>query len=370
MLIYTCRALAAPFLRDRLLHVLLVLALLLSLGGTAALADYPRWVDWPTILVLAGMILLTKGIELSGYLEHLGRHIINRLGHERPLALFLVGAAALLSTVLTNDIALFVVVPLTLGLRNLAGLPIARLVIFEALAVNAGSLLTPIGNPQNILLWQRSHLSFAAFTWQMAPLAVLLLALLCMLTAWSFPNQPIRLALQETRRSWDTRLLAFCAVLYIGFVLAVELGHPGWGLLGVLACVLARYPRLVLDVDWSLIAVFILMFVDIRLLTLSAPLQPWLDGIPHYAPHQVFLAGLLGSQLISNVPTTILLVKYLPASKLIAYAVNAGGFGFMLGSLANLIALRLLGERDAWWRFHVYSVPCLVVGGAIAYLLV
>jgi Na+/H+ antiporter NhaD/arsenite permease-like protein len=46
-----------------------------------------------------------------------------------------------------------------------------RLIIFEALAVNAGSLLTPIGNPQNILMWGRSGLSFTAFTWQMAPLA-------------------------------------------------------------------------------------------------------------------------------------------------------------------------------------------------------
>lgn len=222
-------AVLQPFLRDRLLHVLLAIALLFSLFQPSRVADYPHWVDWPTIATLLGLLLLTKGIELSGYLDHLGRHIINRLRHERPLALFLVSAAALLSTVLTNDIALFIVVPLTLGLRNIAGLPTGRLVIFEALAVNAGSLLTPIGNPQNILLWQQSHLSFAAFTWQMAPLACTVLAVLLFFTALAFPNDPIRAELQEDALPWNTRRLAVSTVLYAGFVIAVECGYPGWG---------------------------------------------------------------------------------------------------------------------------------------------
>jgi len=103
-----------------------------------AVRDYPQWVNWTTIMTLAGLMLLTKGIEVSGYLDHAGRRILGRLRHERPLALFLVSAAAVLSTVLTNDIALFIVVPLTLGLRNVAALPVSRLIIFEALAVMPG----------------------------------------------------------------------------------------------------------------------------------------------------------------------------------------------------------------------------------------
>ncbi|MCL7680038.1 SLC13 family permease, partial [Klebsiella pneumoniae] len=87
----------------------------------------------------------------------------------RSLALFLVCAAALLSTFLTNDVALFIVVPLTLTLKKLCAIPVNRLIIFEALAVNAGSLLTPIGNPQNILLWGRSGLAFGEFILHMAP---------------------------------------------------------------------------------------------------------------------------------------------------------------------------------------------------------
>ncbi|MDE2259078.1 MAG: anion permease, partial [Betaproteobacteria bacterium] len=185
----------APFLEDRLLHLLLLIGLGLAVLDPSAVPLAPQGIHMPTLLTLAGLMLLTKGIEVSGALDHLGRHILNHLTHERTLAIFLVAFSALLSTVLTNDIALFIVVPLTLGLRNLGGLPIERLVIFEALAVNAGSMLTPIGNPQNILLWQLSHMSFIGFTRQMAPLSWALMLMLLVFTALAFPNQRIAVRL-------------------------------------------------------------------------------------------------------------------------------------------------------------------------------
>lgn len=359
-----------PFQQDRLLHILLLIALLFTVSQPARIGAYPGWVDWPTIATLIGLIVLTKGIESSGYLFYLGRYIVNRLNNERMLAIFLVSAAVLLSTVLTNDIALFIIVPLTLGLRSIAGLPIGRLVIFEALAVNAGSLLTPIGNPQNILLWQKSQLSFFAFTAQMAPLAGIVFVLLLALTAASFPSLKIHAEESEKNLKWDARLLGYSSLLYLGFLTAVEFGQPGWGLLAVIVCVFFLARGILLEVDWSLIAVFVLMFIDIRLLTEIGALKAWLDGIAAYAPHELFLAGLLGSQLISNVPATILLTKYVPASKIIAYAVNAGGFGFVLGSLANLIALRMTNEKGIWLRFHFFSVPLLIAAGLVAYLLI
>lgn len=79
--------------------------------------------------------------------------------------------------------------------------------------------------------------------------------------------------------------------------------------------------------------------------------------------------GLLASQLISNVPAAIALAEYSDNWRVLVYAVNVGGFGFMLGSLANLIALRMVAERRAWWVFHAYSLPFLVVSGLLAYAL-
>lgn len=169
-------------LRDRLLQFLLLAGVILACFTSSPLRDYPRWIDWPTITTLLGLLLLTKSVEMSGYFDWLGRKMMARLSNERTLALFMVVASALLSTFLTNDVALFIVVPLTITLKKLSALPVTRLIIFEALAVNVGSLLTPIGNPQNILLWNHSGLSFSAFIGQMLPLSGVLLFLLLLFT--------------------------------------------------------------------------------------------------------------------------------------------------------------------------------------------
>ena len=162
--------------RDRFFHLLLLIGAGLSLFVPFAPQAWPAAIDWRTIITLSGLMLLTKGVEQSGYFDVLGRKMARRFVTERQLALFMVLAAALLSTFLTNDVALFIVVPLTLTLRKWCASPITRLIIIEALAVNAGSLLTPIGNPQNILLWGHSGLSFIGFIGWMAPLALLLMA--------------------------------------------------------------------------------------------------------------------------------------------------------------------------------------------------
>jgi Na+/H+ antiporter NhaD/arsenite permease-like protein len=88
-------------------------------------------------------------------------------------------------------VALFIVVPLTITLKKLCEIPVNRLIIFEALAVNAGSLLTPIGNPQNILIWGRSGMSFPAFIWQMTPLALAMMVTLLALCWFCFSSKTL-----------------------------------------------------------------------------------------------------------------------------------------------------------------------------------
>lgn len=167
--------------RDRFFQLLIIVGIALSLFVPFTPRAWPDAIDWHTIITLSGLMLLTKGVELSGYFDVLGRKMTRRFHTERQLAMFLVLAAAALSTFLTNDVALFIVVPLTITLKKLCAIPVNRLIIFEALAVNAGSLLTPVGNPQNILLWGRSGLTFAEFSGQMAPLAVMMMLTLLLL---------------------------------------------------------------------------------------------------------------------------------------------------------------------------------------------
>lgn len=353
--------------RDRFFHLLLVVGIGLSFLVPFAPERWPAAIDWHTIITLAGLMMLTKGVEQSGFFDVLGRKMVRRFATERRLALFMVFSAALLSTFLTNDVALFIVVPLTLTLRKLCEIPVNRMIIFEALAVNAGSLLTPIGNPQNILLWGRSGLSFAAFTWQMAPLALVMMLTLALLCWFAFPATPLRYHSGSAVAQAKPRLAWSCLALYLVFLVALDLKQEPWGVLLVAGGFLLLARRVLISVDWTLLLVFMAMFIDVHLLIQVPALQGVLQNVTHLSQPGLWLTAIGLSQFISNVPSTILLLNYVPPTALLAWAVNVGGFGLLPGSLANLIALRMANDRRIWWRFHLWSIPMLVWAAAIGF---
>lgn len=361
------KTLLRPFVRDRFLHLLLLVGIALSLAVPFRPKTWAAAIDWHTIITLTGLMMLTKGVELSGYFDVLGRRMVSRFSSERQLAIFMVSAASLLSTFLTNDVALFIIVPLTITLKKLCSIPVTRLIIFEALAVNAGSLLTPIGNPQNILLWGRSGLSFAAFTWQMAPLALAMFSSLLVLCWFCFPKKALHYHGHDKIHDWKPRLVFASVALYLVFIVSLELKLEVWGLAAVALgfALLAR--SLLLSIDWSLLLVFMVMFVDVHLITQLPMLEHALHGVSNLSDGGLFALAITLSQFISNVPSTILLLNYVPATLLLAFAVNIGGFGLLPGSLANLIALRMANDRRIWVRFHYYSIPMLIWAAAVGY---
>lgn len=359
-----------PFLRDRFLHVLLLLGVILAAFQPEKISQFPQFVDWSTIVTLLGLLMLTKGVEVSGYFDFVGRKMINTISKERYLALFLVCAAALLSTFMTNDVALFIVIPLTITLKKLSTLPVTRLIIFEALAVNAGSLLTPIGNPQNILLWNKSGLSFMGFIAQMTPLALVSFLALLAVTWLSFPATTLKKLENNQGYPYQKKLLFSCLLMYVVFIGCVDFGMAAYGLLAVLLCFVILARQVLLRIDWPLIVVFIAMFIDVRLIVGLGAIQGLVEQIGRLGPAGVYALGIGLSQVISNVPATILMINYVPPNGLLAYAVNAGGFGLAIGSLANLIALRMANDRKIWLKFHYYSFPFLLWSGFMGWWLV
>ena len=361
------RAFLAALAGDYLLWTLLLALAAFSMARPAAIPDYLSLVDWRTIATLTGLLALTKGVERSGYLPQLAQRLVAAIPTERSLAVFLVLATALLATVLTNDVALFVVVPLTLTLKS-SGAPLTRLIVFEALAANAGSVLTPIGNPQNLFLWQLSHVTFGQFTLAMLPLAAVLLAPLLLLTLLAFSGKRLHLSPRQSSAQPDRLMLMLALGLYIPFLVITDLRHPYLALLALAPLLLARR-ELLARLDWALILVFVLMFIDLRLLSQLDVVRAWIGAVDlRQLPH-LYLAGIAASQVVSNVPAAILLAEYSHDWRVIAYAVNVGGFGVMIGSLANIIALRMAPDRRAWISFHAYSLPFLLVAGGLAWLL-
>lgn len=366
---------AAPLLaalqalrRDYFFWALLGVFALLTLAAPEQVPRYPALVDWPTIAALTGLLVLTKGVELSGYLHHLGERLIAAMPTERALALFLVLAAALLSTLLTNDVALFVMVPLTLNLRAMSAVPVTRLIVFEALAVNAGSALTPLGNPQNLFLWQLSHTSFRQYVAAMLPLATILLVPLLLLAACTFAGSSIAIKGGNRQPLRRNGLLYLSLALYLPFLVLADRHHAELAVALVVAIFALAHRNVLARVDWALILVFILMFIDLRLIAQHAAVRSLVEQVGLADSRRLYFAGIAASQVISNVPAAILLTEYSRDWRLIAYAVNVGGFGFVLGSLANIIALRMAGDRKAWVTFHAFSMPFLLVAGGLVYL--
>jgi len=307
------------------------------------------------------LMVLSRGLEASGYLSLAGQWLLDRAQSERMLAISLILLSALLSAVITNDVALFIVVPLTMSLRNVADIPVGRLIIFEALAVNAGSAISPIGNPQNLFLWQVSGAGFVEFTAAMAPLALALIVLLLVVACFAFSDKGLRVADTAPQVGLRRRLFRVSLLLYVPFILLTEMGYAIPAAVAIILLYVCYQRQILRGVDWLLLLVFVLMFIDLNLLA-GLPAMQALAGQVLQLPGEVFTAAVMGSQLMSNVPAAIFLHPFTDDWRTLAWGVSVGGFGLAIGSLANLIALRLAGQRALWLRFHYWSVPALIAG--------
>jgi Na+/H+ antiporter NhaD/arsenite permease-like protein len=267
-------------------------------------------------------------------------------------------------------------VPLTLafarraGAGQGAGLPVGRLVIFQALAVNAGSAISPVGNPQNLFLWQNAGVGFGAFVLAMAPLVLGLLAGLALLAWGGFSSRPIGEAVAPRHTPpgpYDRALARLCLLTYPAFLVAVNSGWAVAAACVVTGVVAVRHRRVLPGVDWALLAVFVLMFVNLGLLVqwpVVAALVPQAAALPG----GMMTLSALVSQGMSNVPAAIFLAPFAPDWVALAWGVSIGGFGLAIGSLANLIALRLAAAPGLWREFHLWSLT--MFGFALALGLV
>lgn len=352
-----------------LLLAFALLTVVLAVVDPQPLRAWQRWLQGPTLAGLAGLLIAIQGIRDSALVQHLAAALAARTHSLRSLGLLLAGSAALLSMVLTNDVSLFLLVPLTVAIGSLSNLPVLRMVVLEALAVNAGSTLSPIGNPQNLLLWQHGQLSFLAFAWAMLPAASVMFALVAAL-AWAWlPRERVALAPEALHRQAVTGGLATLSLLALAaMVVLMEYGHAlaGAGLLLAVFLLVARGS--LARVDWLLLLTFAAIFLGLGHLAELPQVQAALDHLDFSRPLTLYVSGILASQTISNVPATVLLLDRAHDPIALAVAVNVGGFGLAVGSLANLIALRLARQPHGLRTLHRVSIPFLLVCAPLVYL--
>ena len=277
-------------------------------------------VDWSTIAVLTGLLILTKGVEVSATCatsaigSHCPLHASRKKRCPAPSRL-LRRCYPWRSPMMSR---LFVVAPLTLGLRTLETIPVTRLVVFEALAVNTGSALTPTGNPQNLFLWQYIRPLVLPFCRRNGPAHR---DIDCpAASVYRLGLSPSRCQEQPGTAPAEQK----ASLVLAGAVFAVFNAcryEPGRNRCNTSVIhFFITYRQVLGRVDWPLIVVFVLMFVDVRLIAEIPLLGEMITHTVLNDPRHFFIAGILISQFISNVPTAILLAEYSGDWKLIAHA--------------------------------------------------
>ena len=355
---------------ESLLLLFAALTIALACLDPQPLARYQRWLQLPTLSGLLGLLIAIQGIRDSGLVQRMAGAMVARMHSLRGVGLLLVSMTAVLSMVLTNDVSLFLIVPLTVAIGSMSNLPVLRMTVLEALAVNAGSTLSPIGNPQNLLIWQHAQVPFLSFVGRMLPAAAAMFVLVAALT-WSWLPKD-RVELQAERLDGHDVSLSLALLSLVSLVLMVLMMEHGHAPLGALLLVLpfAIFSwRSLIRIDWLLMATFAAIFLGLGHFAALPMVDRALGHIDFNQPLSVYLGGILSSQLISNVPATVLLLDRAPDAMALAVAVNVGGFGVVIGSLANLIALRLARQPHGMRLFHAVSIPFLLVCAPVVYLV-
>ncbi|NJE10489.1 SLC13 family permease [Thermococcus sp. MAR1] len=341
----------------------MALYLVLALIDRSLPGRTPVLIDWGSLSLITALIITSKGLEISGIFSRLAPVLVRISGGSgRRLFFFLLPSIAFSSAVIMNDTAMLVFIPLVVAVSEFSELDGGRAVALSAIAANVGSSLTPVGNPQNVIIWREYGIGFVTFIIHMLPFVLLWMGILFVLVIF-LPDENISpKPLPPISTRWDL-LIASTLVLGMNIYLG-ETGRDITSLVITLMIFLIVDRRILWSFDWALVLTFALIFADFNevshLISGSARMFPG-EGF------KLLLASAGLSQLISNVPATVLFLGSKPEWLPLALGVNLGGTGMIIGSLANLIALRIsgIGMRD----FHRYSIPYFLIALGISILI-
>ena len=329
-------------------------------------AAYTGYIDLRTLAILFSLMTVMAGLRRQGVFDRLGRTLLAQTGSTLQLVLVLVGLCFFGSMVITNDVSLLTFVPFTFVV--LSGLaPDARraltvpVVCMQTIAANLGSMLTPIGNPQNLYLYGKSGMNIAAFISLMLPYTVVSLLLLVLWAGALCRGQASACScahLQQPDAAADRKIVLLDAALFVVCLLAVIRVLPyGVAFAAVLLCTLFADRSTLRCVDYSLLLTFVAFFIFIGNLGRVQAFSDWLQAI--LTGREVPVA-VLASQVTSNVPAALLLSGFTDKTSALIIGTNLGGLGTLIASMASLISYRqiareLPGEKGRYFKLFTLS---------------
>lgn len=371
--------------KEIVLWIALALAVL-SMFVVKPDSRYLSYVDFRTLAILFCLMAVVAGFKRQGVFELLAEKLLSVAGSVRGMVTVLVLLCFFMSMVITNDVALITFVPFTIAVMGRTEARIKerwllKTVVMQTIAANLGSMLTPIGNPQNLYLFGLSDLGVGGFVRLMLPYTLLSLLLLL---GWIFcASRRDKKTVDKAAESEGTepgkkrgsgsaeRMIAY-SVLAVISLLAV--GHiiPYWvAFVLVLAYTLCRDRKVLSQVDYALLCTFAALFV---LIGNIGRIPVFRDFLMRMTEGREIAVSVAASQIMSNVPAAILLSGFTNRIEGLIVGTNLGGLGTMIASMASLISFKYIaaaGERRGRYflLFTAANLVFLAVLSAAAYLM-
>ncbi|WP_296612765.1 SLC13 family permease [Ruminococcus sp.] len=329
--------------------------------------EYAGYCNRTVLIELFALMAAVAGLRSIGIFEAATRLILQKTGTVRRLGAVMILICFFSAMLVTNDVALITFVPLTLLIyRNINDeKSLILTIVLESAAANLGSMMTPVGNPQNLFLYDKFGLTAMTFLKTMLPVGTLGLAAVLGITFF-LPKSSCK---APGRR--EEKIPVIKATVYIGLFLlciaAVFRIVPDWVCL--IAAVLAMAVcdvKLLLKVDYILLGTFVCFFVFVGNIARIGAVSEFFSHI--LSGKELIIAALL-SQFISNVPAAVMLAEFTDNGTALLLGVDIGGFGTIIASMASLIAFQIYrGSEGA--KTGRYMTVFTIVNVALFLLLI
>ncbi len=309
---------------------------------------YLGYIDFRSLGILWGLMVIIQGFKENAVFDKTAGFLLSKVTKSWQLAAVLICMCFLGSMLITNDVALITFVPFALMILHNCGREDMMIptVVLQTVAANLGSMLTPIGNPQNLYLYGLTGMGLGEFILTMLPYT-LISAVLLGLGLLLIPGREKSLSAGKdsviTSNFGSKRQIIIYAVLFVIALLSVVRVIP-WYVFAIIVLIVVGGMdfKILFRADYILLLTFIGFFIFTGNMGNIEAISSFLENV---LSGREFAVSVALSQVISNVPATLMLSGFTTNYKALLLGVNIGGLGTLIASMASLISYKAYSKE-------------------------
>ncbi|HPR36140.1 MAG TPA: anion transporter [Spirochaetota bacterium] len=358
-------------------------AVAMIVSGILTFDEAVSAIDFNTIALLIGMMIIITVLELDGFFAFIAFQTIKFAGTENRLLFIIIFTTGISSAFLVNDAVVLLYTPIVISICRNSDINPLPYLIAEILASNAGSAMTITGNPQNMLIGITSQISYGKFILHLLPVSMISMFVIYFTIKIFYRerfhgNRPVLCSTEAYQFNYKSMKFSVPIFIFVmGLFFAgkiINLSIPVIALTGAALILLlgkVKPSEVILKVDWVLILFFASLFIVVRgfentgilqNIVSAWPLNENVEGIS-----SIHGISLILSQVVSNVPLTILMIPILKQSGgdfiwlSLASASTLAGNATIIGAMANLIVIECAKKMNVHISFFEFLKPGIIV---------